>query len=427
MVALRTPAYVADGQVADLVRRKLVSLASLLRAPSTYGELPLKHPSVFLSRLVRTVVVAAAVVHGPACLAIEIVVGQVAPRSGPEAKQARAYATGLELAFKQANRTGGVNGNTFALVRKEVDGPPAQLVEETRKLLAHESPVLLAGLCGDVFVDGLVQSGLLEKQGVAVLGYRAVRREPNTPLLFNARAGIQEEVDKIAGHLGVLGIKRWGLLVEEGGNAEALGAMVAAAARRVDAALVSRAAYEAGTTRVVSAVETLVKASPQAILLIGSGPAAARFIEQYRENGGSGQLFIYSGADMEQVAREMSEWRLSFVSTAMQGVVILQVVPNPHKQSPMVAKELHEEARAASIAPAALSYVTMEGFLAGKLIVETARRQGSRAGRAGFAKALEGMGSLNLGGHVVSFKPGSNTGSRYVELTVISGTGRVVE
>jgi len=118
---------------------------------------------------------------------------------------------------------------------------------------------------------------------------------------------------------------------------------------------------------------------------------------------------------------------MSFVQTVMQGVVTLQVVPNPYKQSPLVVKELREAARNASIELAALSYVAMEGFLTGKLIMEAARRQSSHPSRAGFAKTLEGMASYNLGGHVVSFKAGSNIGTRYVDLTVISGTGRVVE
>lgn len=377
--------------------------------------------------VVKAVVLAAAVALGPAGVAGEIVVGQVAPQSGPDAKQARAYATGMELAFKQINRAGGVNGNTFALLRKEVDGPPAQLVEETRKLVAQAAPTLLAGLCGDLFVNELVETGLLEKDGLAVVGYRGVRTEANTPLLFNARASIQDEVDKIAGHLGLLGIKRWGLLIEGGAKAEALGAMVEAAAGRAGATLVSRTSYESGTTRVVAAVEASVKASPQAILLVSSGPAAVRFIEQYRQAGGSAQLFVHSGADLEQLAREIGQSNLVFISHAMQGVVILQVTPNPQKQSPLVAKELRDAARAASVAPAALGYVTMEGFLTGKVIIEAARRQDARITRAGFATALEGIGSLNLGGYVVSFKPGNSIGSRYVELTVINGTGRVVE
>ncbi len=386
-----------------------------------------RDPFGYLLELIRLGMFAAAIACGIAAFAGEIVVGQVLPKTGPEAKQAQAYATGLELAFQQANRAGGVNGNTFTLARKEVDGPPALLVEETRRLLAQVNPAVLSGICGDLYLESLLQSGMLEKEGVAVIGYRAVRREPNTPLLFNARAGIQEEVDKLAEHFGVLGIKQWGLLVEDGVNAEGISSIVAGAAKRVGATLVSRATYEAGTTRVVAAVETLIKASPQAILLVTSGPAAARFIEQYRGGGGNAQLFVHSGADMERLSREIAESRLIFVSNVMQGVVILQVTPNPHKQSPLVAKELRDFARAASIAPTTLSYVTMEGFLTGKLIVEAARRQGSRATRAGFAKAMESMAGINLGGYIVTFRPGSNVGSRYVELTVINGTGRVVE
>lgn len=63
------------------------------------------------------------------------------------------------------------------------------------------------------FVNELVETGLLEKECLAVMGYRGVRTEADAPL-FNAHASIQDEIDKIAGHLGLLGITRSGLLIE---------------------------------------------------------------------------------------------------------------------------------------------------------------------------------------------------------------------
>jgi hypothetical protein len=67
----------------------------------------------------------------------------------------------------------------------------------------------------------------------------------------------------------------------------------------------------------------------------------------------------------------------------------------------------------------------MEGFITGKVIVEAVRRQGAKPTREGIATALESIDRLDLGGYMVGFKPGVRTGSRFVELSIISGSGKI--
>ena len=45
--------------------------------------------------------------------------------------------------------------------------------------------------------------------------------------------------------------------------------------------------------------------------------------------------------------------------------------------------------------------------------------------REGMVAALDGMDNYNLGGYVVGFKPGVRSGSRFVELSIISGAGKI--
>ena len=46
-------------------------------------------------------------------------------------------------------------------------------------------------------------------------------------------------------------------------------------------------------------MERFLAASPQAVLLVASGAAAAAFIEQYRTANGTALLFAHSGADLD--------------------------------------------------------------------------------------------------------------------------------
>jgi ABC-type branched-subunit amino acid transport system substrate-binding protein len=67
----------------------------------------------------------------------------------------------------------------------------------------------------------------------------------------------------------------------------------------------------------------------------------------------------------------------------------------------------------------------MEGYIAGKVIVEAVRRQGAKPTRDGMVSALDGMDNFNMGGYAVGFKPGMRRGSKFVELSIISGAGKI--
>jgi len=93
----------------------------------------------------------------------QIVVGQVAPLTGLEANQGRAYSAGMHLYFNRINKGGGVNGHTFTLLRRDDGGRPADTVSVTRQLLAEDKPLVLAGYFGKRNVSDLVASGLLDQ------------------------------------------------------------------------------------------------------------------------------------------------------------------------------------------------------------------------------------------------------------------------
>lgn len=59
------------------------------------------------------------------------------------------------------------------------------------------------------------------------------------------------------------------------------------------------------------------------------------------------------------------------------------------------------------------------------MIVEAVRRQGRSPSREGMVTALDTMAVYDLGGYAVGFKPGMRTGSKLVELSIISGAGKI--
>ncbi|WP_312844687.1 ABC transporter substrate-binding protein [Diaphorobacter nitroreducens] len=365
----------------------------------------------------RAFVLALSLLAAPLVHATQVVVGQVGPMSGLDANQGRAYAAGMQLLFNSVNKSGGVNGHTFTLVRKDDGGRPEDTIAATREMLAEDKPLVLAGYFGSRSINELVKSGLLEKDRIALVGYRTSEIRAETPLVYNVRASLRDEINKLTEHLATIGITRLGLFYEEGPGAPAVVTAAEEAAKKARGSIVTKAAYPAGTSSVANAVEVFLKTPPQAILMVSSGAAAAGFIEQYRSGGGAAQLFAHSGADIEQLSKRLSEEQ-------MQGVAIAQVTPSPYKISGRLGKEFGDLV-AKNPPEVPVSYAMMEGFIAAKVIAEAVRRQGARPTREGVAAALDSMDNVDLGGYVVGFKPGARNGSKFVELSIISGAGRI--
>ncbi len=373
---------------------------------------------VFSQSLFRIALLGCVMAASLSAGAASIVVGQVAPLSGLDAAQARAYSTGMQLALNRANKAGGVSGHTLSLVRKDDHGQPDETVALTKQLLSEDRPLVLAGYFGDRSMDELQKSGLLEKEKIALVGYRIDGVRGDAPLVYSVRATLRDEINKIVEHLATVGITRLGLFFQNGPAAPPLVASVEEMMKSKGVKLTVKGSYEPGTAKVTNAVvDAFVKTAPQAIILVANGSAAAAFIEKYRMDGGAAQLFAHSGADIAQISKRLGE-------EYMKGLAITQVTPNPYKISGRLIKEFGDVVAATPNLEVPVSYAMMEGYIAGSVIVEAVRRMGSKVSREGFVAALESI-DTDLGGYKVSFKPGVRSGSRFVELTIVTESGRI--
>ncbi|MDB5945183.1 MAG: transporter substrate-binding protein, partial [Ramlibacter sp.] len=281
----------------------------------------------------------------------QVTVGQAVPLSGLDANQGRAYSAGMQLCFSLTNKAGGVNGNTFTLVRKDDGGKPQETLAVTRQLLAESRPTVLAGYFGNKNIDGLVGSGILETEKISLVGYRVSDVRADAPHLYSVRAGLRDEVKKFAEHVSTIGMTRLGLVYEESPNAPALLAAMEEAAAQAKAQVVAKAS----SARMGEAIATMQTGNPQAILIVAGGAATAGFIEQYRGAGRNGQLFAQSGADIEQLSKRLGDEQ-------MQGVAIVQVTPSPYQIRTRLAKEFTDAISAANGVEVPVSYTMMEGF-----------------------------------------------------------------
>ena len=107
---------------------------------------------------------------------------------------------------------------------------------------------------------------------------------------------------------------------------------------------------------------------------------------------------------------------------AGDGVIISQVVPFPWDTSiPVVAQ--YTEALAALDAEAKPGFVSLEGYIVGRLAIEGLEAAGKDLTRENYLAAMSALTTVDLGGVTMTFGSNDNQGMDDVFLTRISADG----
>ncbi|MEK7695783.1 MAG: ABC transporter substrate-binding protein, partial [Pseudomonadota bacterium] len=162
-------------------------------------------------------------------------------------------------------------------------------------------------------------------------------------------------------------------------------------------------------------VASVNKADPQAVMVIGSGSEAARIIHEMKKAGSQAQFVTLSNNAADSFIKELGD--------DARGLIITQVVPGMNSSQMSVASEYRGLAKAQKVEP---SNAGMEGFMSAKVLVEGLRRAGPEPTREKLVAALEGLRDYDLGGILISYSPTRHTGSSFVEMSIVSSTGKLI-
>ncbi|MEC5212870.1 branched-chain amino acid transport system substrate-binding protein [Polaromonas sp. CG_9.5] len=359
---------------------------------------------------------------GGLAFSADLVIGQVAPLSGVLASTGHQMVVGGKIYFDSINATGGING---AKIRQEVvdDGyKVADTVRLTRELLARPDVIALFGFAGTANVTQLLTEGVLQAGGAALVapytGGESLRN-PFNPWIFHVRAGYAAEADHMVQQVTTLGMKRVAVMYQDDGFGKAGLTGVENALTKRNLKLAAAAGYERNTDKVEEAVKIIKASDAQAIIMISINKPSAAFAKQYRESGGTARLYNISVVDPAELVK------LAGLKN-VHGMGISQVVPYPFSTSLPVVRQYQELLK--KYAPnEVVNYTSFEEFVGAKVLVEGLRRAGPNPTRAKVVKALESMTDFDTGGITVSYSPTNRIGSRFVEVTVVGSTGKLMK
>jgi branched-chain amino acid transport system substrate-binding protein len=343
-----------------------------------------------------------------------IVLGQSAAFTGAAAQLGIQFHAGAKLFFDQYNAQ---NPARRVEIEQLDDGyEPDRCAENTRKLLDKEVFALFGYIGTPTSVAALPLATKAEMPFIAPFTGAMSLRQPFNRMAFHLRASYNDETELIVKNLHNLGLTRVAVFYQNDayGKAGLDGTLLALASRGLKP--VATGTVERNTVDVAAAVATINAANPQAVVQISAYKSCAAYIRAARKAGFGGSFYNVSFVGTQALADELGK--------EGAGVVVSQVVPNPFSTAKPLTREFRD-AIAQGGNKVQANFSSLEGFLAARLVSEGLKRSGGRPGREGLISGLEAIGDTSLDGFAVSLSGRDHVASSFVELSMLTGDGKV--
>lgn len=345
-----------------------------------------------------------------------IVLGQSVPLTGPAAQLGLQMQLGAKAYFDGVNAAGGVGGLPIVLKTLDDGYDPVRCKANTEKFIQEDVFALFGYVGTPTSLAALPLVNAAKIPFVAPFTGAEALRDPFNKLVFHVRASYYDETELIVKQLTQLDLKKIAVFHQNDAYGQAGLKGVQRALEKRGLQPLAVATVERNSVDVASALKTLVPAQPEAIVQIGAYKGCAAFIREARKAGYYGQFYNVSFVGTQALADELGK--------DAAGVVVSQVMPSPFGTAVGLVND-YQQAITKLDAKAEPNYTSMEGYVAARVIVDGLRRLGGRLNRDALIGALETLSGYESRGYRLHFTPTKHAGSSFVELSMLTGDGKV--
>ncbi|MDM0077402.1 ABC transporter substrate-binding protein [Variovorax sp. J2P1-59] len=343
-----------------------------------------------------------------------IILGQSAPFTGPAAQLGIQFYEGAKLFLDQYNAQ---PGHRDVAIKFLDDGyEPDRCAANTKKLIDDDAFALFGYIGTPTSLAAMPLAVNAKIPFIAPFTGAMALREPFHRNVFHLRASYNDETALIVKQLTHLGLKKIAVFYQNDAYGKAGLDGVTLALSQMDLKPAALATVERNSVDVSAAVKSIVAARPDAVVQVSAYKSCAAFIREARKAGYGGTFFNVSFVGTQALADELGK--------DGAGVVVTQVVPSPYNAANGITREFNEALRKGGGNTKA-NFSSLEGYLAAKVLVEGLRRAPGKATRDGLITGLESIDRQQFGGFEVSFSPRNHVASKFVELSMITGDGRI--
>lgn len=343
--------------------------------------------------------------------------------SGPAAELGINMRHGILAAFDEAKAKNRLPSKTMKLIALDDGYEPARTAPNMHRLTDEHEVLAVVGNVGTPTAITAIPIAQQTKTPFfgAFTGASALRKTESVEFVINYRASYAEETAAMVDALVAKGIKpeEIGFFTQNDsyGDDGFFGGL--AAIRRHQAVKVSsvpHGRYRRNTSQVEDGLADLLmhQPLPKAVIMVGTYEPCSKLIRLARMNDFNPQFLAVSFVGADALQRSLGD--------LANGIVATQVVPHFDSDLPMVRE--YRDAMRDYDPELPLSFVSLEGYIVGRILVKAVTSIKGEISRSSIAAALEQLGQFDIGlGAPLTLGPNDHQASSKVWPVLIGADG----
>jgi ABC-type branched-subunit amino acid transport system substrate-binding protein len=347
--------------------------------------------------------------------------------------------------IEHINNNGGVNGRKIVIIAYDDGYNPVPAIENTIRLVEKDNVFLLFDYVGTPTVTRVlpILKSYYDKHIFLFFpftGAQPHRQPPYDEFVFNLRASYHQETEGLVNHLVGIGRKKIAVFYQADAYGRSGWNGVRMTLGKYGLKIVGEATYKRGTKYTESLkdqVNILRKSGADAIISIGAYAACAAFIRDAKDSGWDIPIANVSFVGSEFLINLLLNTSREKGKDYTKNLINSQVVPSYEDTYLKAVKEYRQLMdRYNPMPPATLvekgynplrySFVSFEGFLNAKLLVEILKKIGNNPDKSRIKEVVESIKDLDIGiDERVSFSSDTHQGLNKVYFTTYEN-GRFV-
>ena len=322
-----------------------------------------------------------------------ILFGQAAALEGPSSVLGQGMRHGIVAAFTEINAKGGIHGRRLQLISRDDGYDPDRSVVQTLRLIEDDKVFALIGAVGTATAMATIPiTNARDVPFIGPVSGAELLRDLELTNVVNIRPSYGAEAETLIKHLTEdRHFTRIAIFYQDDsfGRDGLTGVKNALAKRGLE--LAAEGTFERNTRAVGAAWRTIKRAEPEAIVMVGTYGPSAEFIKLAHRSGLSPTFVNISFVGATALAKELGP--------DGEGVVVAQVVPFPWDRSIKLVAD-YQAAQNAFDPALTPDFVSLEGYLAGRLAAAALENAGPNPTRAGLLRAINDIGRFDISGSV---------------------------
>jgi len=334
----------------------------------------------------------------------QILVGSSLALGGPSGFLGTETLRGLMACINSVNEKGGINGRKIKVIAYDDGYEPLPCVKNTKKLIEDDKVFCLTCYVGTP--TSAKAQPIWTNAKVPVVGFftgAEVLRTPFNRYNIHIRASYYDEAAKAVDiFVKDLGLKRIAIFYQYDSFGEAVKKGTEIALQKYGLTPVAYGSFERNTLAIEDGLAKIKDSRPEAIVMVGTYSPLAKFVKEAKRAGLTKTIFYtVSFVGPEAFAKELG--------TESENVIITTVVPPYETATPLPIVDEYLKALKKYFPDAKPSFVSLEGYINGKVLVEGLKRAGKDITREKFIDAIESIRE-DIGGIKVEYGPNDHVG-----------------